>query len=364
MEIANAKVDLRGVVPGTPGWEAARAAVTASMVAHGFVIVAHGDALGPDLQHAVFGRAMPELFALPPETKQRAAPDDAGVLTTGYVGHVHGMAWESLRVEDPTDAAGFRRVADLLWPEGNAGFCETMVSFAKTVLKLQETVEVLTLEGLGVRAESVRAHLGTLGYGVRLAHYGAPLDTETCVSLPAHCDNSMDTAVVQHEVEGLEVHLGDGRDPGRPLGRRPSRARHLRHRRRRPAQGRLERARAGVPPPRADAEPPRAVHSAVHPWAEGRRRGARAGRPRRRGAPTGVQPAEARGVLQVGLLGGRAQIRGSTQGVLRSGQGRWSRSLILTSHSRAHVSLSTAHFQACLVTFPSKIKERAVHVAP
>ncbi|CAL5006315.1 unnamed protein product [Urochloa decumbens] len=237
MEIANAKVDLRGVVPGTPGWEAARAAVTASMVAHGFVIVAHGDALGPDLQHAVFGRAMPELFALPPETKQRAAPDDAGVLTTGYVGHVHGMAWESLRVEDPTDAAGFRRVADLLWPEGNAGFCETMVSFAKTVLKLQETVEVLTLEGLGVRAESVRAHLGTLGYGVRLAHYGAPLDTETCVSLPAHCDNSMDTAVVQHEVEGLEVHLGDGRDPGRPLGRRPSRARHLRHRRRRPAQG-------------------------------------------------------------------------------------------------------------------------------
>ncbi|CAL5012357.1 unnamed protein product [Urochloa decumbens] len=211
MEIANAKVDLRGVVPGTPGWEAARAAVTASMVSHGFVIVAHGDALGPDLQHAVFGRAMPELFALPPETKQRAAPDDAGVLTTGYVGHVHGMAWESLRVEHPTDAAGFRRVADLLWPEGNAEFCETMVSFAKTVLNLQETVEVLTLEGLGVRAESVRAHLGTLGYGVRLAHYGAPLDTETCVSLPAHCDNSMDTAVVQHVVEGLEVHLGDGR---------------------------------------------------------------------------------------------------------------------------------------------------------
>ncbi|CAL5002200.1 unnamed protein product [Urochloa decumbens] len=211
MEIANAKIDLRGVVPGTPGWEAARAAVTASMVAHGFVIVAHGDELGPDLQSAVFARALPELFALPPEAKQRAAPADAGVLTTGYVGHVHGMAWESLRVVDPTDAAGVRRVADLLWPEGKAEFCETMVSFAKTVLKLQETVEALTLEGLGVRAESIRAHMGTLGYGVRLAHYGAPLDTETCVSLPAHCDNSMDTAVVQHEVEGLEVHLGDGR---------------------------------------------------------------------------------------------------------------------------------------------------------
>ena len=56
MEIAT--VDLRCVEPGGPGWEAARAAVTASMVAHGFVIVAH-DALGPDLQR------LPESVALP-----------------------------------------------------------------------------------------------------------------------------------------------------------------------------------------------------------------------------------------------------------------------------------------------------------
>ncbi|CAO2201751.1 unnamed protein product [Urochloa humidicola] len=204
------KVDLRDVVPGGAGWEAARAAVTASMVAHGFVVVVVHDALGPDLRHAVFARAMPELFALPQEAKQRAAPGDAGVLTTGYVGHVHGMAWESFRVEEPTDAAGVRRVADLLWPEGNTEFCETMVSFGKTMLKLQETVEVLTLEGLGVRAESVRAHLGMLCHGVRLAHYGAPPDTETYVSMPEHYDNSMTTAIVQHEVEGLEVRVGDG----------------------------------------------------------------------------------------------------------------------------------------------------------
>jgi hypothetical protein len=86
--------------------------------------------------------------------------------------------------------------------------------------------------------------------------------------------------------------------------------------------GRHQRARAGVPPPRADAEQPRAVHGAVRPPAEGRRRGARAGRPRRRGAPAAVQPPEARGVLQVALLRGRAQVRGSTQGVLRCGEGR------------------------------------------
>jgi len=44
------KVDLRGVEPGVPGWEEARAAVTAYMVAHGRVVVTYGDALGPELR--------------------------------------------------------------------------------------------------------------------------------------------------------------------------------------------------------------------------------------------------------------------------------------------------------------------------
>ncbi|KAF8697455.1 hypothetical protein HU200_036056 [Digitaria exilis] len=66
-----ARVDLRGVLqPGEPGWEAARDAVTASMAAHGCVVVAH-DALGPDLRRALFDRALPELFALPLESMAR-----------------------------------------------------------------------------------------------------------------------------------------------------------------------------------------------------------------------------------------------------------------------------------------------------
>jgi hypothetical protein len=46
----------------------ARDVVTAAMVAHGFVVVAH-DALGPELRQALFGRTMPQIFALPSEAK-------------------------------------------------------------------------------------------------------------------------------------------------------------------------------------------------------------------------------------------------------------------------------------------------------
>ena len=50
-----------------------------------------------------------------------------------------------------------------------------------------------------------------LGHGIRLSHYGVQPDTESSMSMPPHCDDSMVTAIVQHEVEGLQMHIGDGR---------------------------------------------------------------------------------------------------------------------------------------------------------
>jgi len=111
------KVDLRGVEPGVPGWEEARAAVTASMVAYGCVVVAY-DALEPALREVLFGRAFPELFQLPLETKKR------NVSTRWFRSYIARAEtdYESVCVHEPTDDGNIHEFTNLFWPQGNPEF--------------------------------------------------------------------------------------------------------------------------------------------------------------------------------------------------------------------------------------------------
>ncbi|OEL16622.1 hypothetical protein BAE44_0022360 [Dichanthelium oligosanthes] len=83
------------------------------MEANGDVLVTH-DALGVDLRQALFGRVMPEFFALPLDVKR-------GLVS----GAVNG---------------------------------DTVGTFAKNMMDLERTVVTMILESLGVREEHVDAH--------------------------------------------------------------------------------------------------------------------------------------------------------------------------------------------------------------
>ncbi|CAL4998667.1 unnamed protein product [Urochloa decumbens] len=232
------RVDLRGIEPSSRGWEEARAAVAASMEALGAVLVVQ-DALSPDLRRALFGRAMPELFALPLDVKRSLVSGHIN----GYVGpRPSAPSYESVRAWETTNGGAVRNVGDVLWPHGgnpafwyevfttscsfsfliclltHASCCPafglllcsgTVSAFATNMLGLQRKVGTMVLESLGVGQGSLGSHLGSLSYSVRLSHYGVS-EAGGGMLMKSHRDPTVLSVVVQHDVEGLEVQAQDG----------------------------------------------------------------------------------------------------------------------------------------------------------
>nr|CAB3456270.1 unnamed protein product [Digitaria exilis] len=202
------KVDLRGLQPNTMAWMNAMVAVTASMTAHGYVVVVH-DALDAELRCALFGHALPELFGLPFDTKKRSGVFSNGP-HGGYDGEVPNQILESIPILNPAEPGNIQDFVGRLWPQGNPGFCDTIESFAKNVLEMAQTVERMTLEGLGVCEESIAWQLSSQSHTIKMMLYGTPPDNAE-LSLGAHPDGQMTTVIVQHEVGGLEVKVDGGR---------------------------------------------------------------------------------------------------------------------------------------------------------
>ncbi|OEL36887.1 putative 2-oxoglutarate-dependent dioxygenase AOP1.2 [Dichanthelium oligosanthes] len=193
------------VEPGGRWWEEARAVVAASMEALGAVLVVQ-DALGSDLRQALFGRAMPEFFALPLGVKRGLVSGPVN----GYIGPSPGApAYESVRIWETTNGGGVRNVGDVLWPHGNQAFCDTVWTFATNMLGLEKKVGAMIMESLGVGQERVCSHLDSLNHSVRLSRYGVSSEAGAGMLMKSHRDCTVLSMVVQHDIEGLEEQAKD-----------------------------------------------------------------------------------------------------------------------------------------------------------
>ncbi|TKV92143.1 hypothetical protein SEVIR_9G144400v4 [Setaria viridis] len=209
------RIDFSGVDPSAPGagqWAAVRAQVVDALATFG-CFDAHYPALTPDLRAAFFDGAVKKLFALPDDAKRRntCSPDRP---LFGYLGSMAGFtnAYESLAISDRVEPERVRAFADLMWPGGdNAAFCEAVHGAARRIAELEESVQRMVMEGLGV-PEYHDAMRESMRHVFRMAHYNAPGgDAEGKeVRYGTHQDCSMLTVVCQHAVDGLEVQTGDG----------------------------------------------------------------------------------------------------------------------------------------------------------
>ncbi|XP_047957399.1 probable 2-oxoglutarate-dependent dioxygenase AOP1 [Salvia hispanica] len=126
----------------------------------------------------------------------------------GYVGQIPSLPlYESLGIEDVTS------FTNLMWPEGNPSFRETIQSYRENLVELDKIVRKLVLESLQL-GKYMDDHLNSTNYVVRVQKYDSPPNHEAGQpGLLPHTDKNILTILQQlNQVCGLEILTKDGKN--------------------------------------------------------------------------------------------------------------------------------------------------------
>ncbi|XP_057503833.1 probable 2-oxoglutarate-dependent dioxygenase AOP1 [Actinidia eriantha] len=191
--------------PGSSDWTLACNNINYALEQHGCFVALY-DKVPSELHKAVFNAA-DELFDLPTETKVQNINEKP---YHGYVGQISFVPLhEGLGIDYATTPQGAQSFTKLMWPQGNDSFCESSMSFARTVAELDRIVIRMLFESYGVEKYS-ESHIDSTTYLLRYLKYRAPNTGETTMAFPSHTDKSFLTILYQNQVSGLEVKARDG----------------------------------------------------------------------------------------------------------------------------------------------------------
>jgi len=190
--------------PGTSLWSSACKDIRRGLEDHGCFVALY-DKISWQLNKSIF-QAADELFGLSSETKIQ------NINEKPYHGYVGQMSYvplhEGLGIDYATTSQGVQSFTNLMWPNGNESFCESSVSFSRTVAEMEQMVIRMLFESYGVEMYT-ESHIESTTYLLRFLKYRAPDINETTMAFPSHTDKSFLTILYQNHVSGLEVRTRD-----------------------------------------------------------------------------------------------------------------------------------------------------------
>ncbi|XP_074375731.1 putative 2-oxoglutarate-dependent dioxygenase AOP1 [Apium graveolens] len=191
--------------PGTSLWNSVQSEVHQALQEYG-CFEASFDRVPFELRKSLFS-ALQELFDLPLQTKLK---NSSKIPFHGYVGQ-HPMVplYESMGIEDAPILRESQNFTNVLWPQGNPAFCETVQSFSEQLSELDQIVRRMVLESLGLE-KYLNKHIDSTKYLLRVMKYKGPESTDTKLGLTSHTDKNIVTILYQNQVSGLQVQTKDG----------------------------------------------------------------------------------------------------------------------------------------------------------
>ncbi|KAL3516904.1 hypothetical protein ACH5RR_023806 [Cinchona calisaya] len=191
--------------PGTSSWKTSCHEVRHALEEYGCFLVVQ-DEVSEQLEMEIFD-LVKELFDLPKETKSKNNLD----IFLGYVGQIpHAPIHESLGIPNVTTFEGVRDFTNLMWPSGNKRFCETVLTYAKLVAKVEQMVDNMVFESYGTM-KYLESHIESTTYVLRPLKYSPPeMHNSIDIGADVHTDKSFITILHQNQVNALKVELRNG----------------------------------------------------------------------------------------------------------------------------------------------------------
>ncbi|KAJ4707964.1 2-oxoglutarate-dependent dioxygenase [Melia azedarach] len=187
-------------------WKEMSAKIRDALETHGCFLVFY-DKIPVRLREDMF-MAMNTLFDLPEETKNKYVSPRPyrSYLGNSPIVPLH----ESFGIDNEPEIDAAQAFTNLMWPDGNPCFCETLRSMSSKMLELNHTILKMVFESFGVEKLYDSHKQGSTSV-FRLMKYRPPIDKEAAaMGLVPHTDKNALTILCQNDVQGLQVLNNDG----------------------------------------------------------------------------------------------------------------------------------------------------------
>ncbi|KAI3970349.1 hypothetical protein MKX01_023996 [Papaver californicum] len=196
--------DPNDLVEGSEGWKNLCKQVKEACENHGCFQVVY-DKIPAKLHDEMF-KGVKDLFDVRDETKQKNISCKP---CHGYIGKDSNFPLlESLGVENAHILDKAREFANLMWPNGNPSFCDTVNSMSIMMKEFEGIIRKMIFENLGVK-DYYDSNIKSTDYIFRAMKYKAPFSDQPTIGLPAHTDKNILT-ILYENIQGLEVLSKEG----------------------------------------------------------------------------------------------------------------------------------------------------------
>ncbi|KAL8250172.1 hypothetical protein R6Q59_033865 [Mikania micrantha] len=186
-------------------WESAKTKVFKALQEYGCFEATFSN-ISPNLQDTVFDEVQ-HLFDLPLESKQKNTSDRE---FHGYIGQIPFMPlYESMGIDSPYIPEKVDKFTNLLWPEGNPKFSNSIQTYSKKLWELDGMVKKMVFEELNL-TKYLEEHLEATNYHLKVMKYRVAEPNESTMGLDSHADTSILTILQQNGVQGLDIRTKDG----------------------------------------------------------------------------------------------------------------------------------------------------------